>query len=179
MIQRYKRGFTKEEDQSGSIHDGNGNRCLIGPLYMILGDNTKALPAFQWFAEEFPDDVSGPEHHLCWTLCLRRAGQETESENKLMQTAFQNLYLIPHLIGQDIDELDIWHSSNYVEKEYLDNFPQEYLNLWTVEDIAWVQEYWQRDATKKTIAAYAELSHRLLTAPDGGDGRMAVLNTKQ
>ena len=176
MIQRYKRQFAEEESQFGNIWDRSGNRYLIGPLYMILGDNEKALASFQWFTEKFPDDVSYPEHHLCWTLCLGRAGQEAEAESKLIQTACQNLYLIPHLIGQDIDRLDIWHSSNYADKEYLDDIPDEYWDLWTTEDIAWVQEFWQRDETKRTVAEYIELSHQLLDAPGGSDERMAILD---
>lgn len=42
IIQRCERDFANEEDKYGSIHGGNGNRYLIGPLYMILGDNAKA-----------------------------------------------------------------------------------------------------------------------------------------
>jgi hypothetical protein len=143
---------------------------------MVLGDNAKAMASFQWFEEKFPDDVSDPEHDLCWTLCLRRAGLETKSESKLIQTACQNLYLIPHLIGQDIERLDIWHSSNYEEKKYLDDIPQEYWDLWTEEEIAWVQEYWQKDKTKKSIAEYIKLSHQLLTSPGGSDERTAILD---
>jgi hypothetical protein len=176
LIQRYKRQFAKEENEFGQIWDRNGHRYLISTLYMILGDNTKALTSFQWFNEKFPDDVSDPEHHLCWTLCLHRAGQKAESESKLIQTACQNLYLIPRLIGQDIDRLDIWHSSNYAEKEYLDDTPQEYWDLWTEEDITWAQGYWQRDEIKKTIVEYIELSHQLLTSPGGSDERTAILD---
>ena len=176
MISRYKRKFAKEKSQFDYISDGSGHRYLIGPLYMILGDNETALESFHWFTREFPDDISEPGHHLCWTLCLRRAGQAQASENKLMQTAFQNLYLIPHLIGEDIDPLDIWHLSNYAEKEYLEDIPGEYWRLWSEEDINWAREYWHRDATKEAVNEYIDSRHQLLSAPGGSRKRMAVLD---
>ncbi len=98
QISRYNRSFRMEEKQFGHIRDRTGIRYLLSPMYMLLGDNKSAVTSFLWFEEKFPDDIGEPGQYLCWALCLYRAGSSCEAEMKLIQTAFQNLYMIPHLI---------------------------------------------------------------------------------
>ena len=176
QIRRYERGFKKEEELHGVISDRGGKRYLVSPMYMLLSDNDSALSSFLWFEEKFADDIGEPGQYLCWSLCLHRAGRTHEAEKKLIQTAFQNLYMIPHLIHQDIDVLDIWHYSNYAEKEYLEYVPDEYWNLWEPNELAWATEFWQKSSTRKIIEEYIDLSHQLLSAPGQSSERRVVLD---
>jgi hypothetical protein len=122
-ITRYERELRKEYEMNGFIRDGYGKRYLLGPLYLLLGDLAGAIKSFEWFEEMFPRDMGEPVHSLCWTLALYRAGNIAEASHRFVQTMLSNLYLIPHLIGLEQDELDIWHGSNLAEKEYLEYIP--------------------------------------------------------
>ena len=50
---------------------------------------------------------------------------------------FSNLYLVPHLLESPIDELDIWHGSNYAEPSYVEHIPETYFRLWTDAEREW------------------------------------------
>jgi hypothetical protein len=54
-------------------------------------------------------------------LALYRAGDKEAAKDKLIQTVLKNLYLLPHLLGIKQEILDIWHSSNWDEKEYAES----------------------------------------------------------
>ena len=110
-LRRYERDLRKEKERFGAYNDGAGRRYRIGPHYLLLGDNDGAVESFQWFDSEFPDDSGEPGHFLCWSLALHRAGNEIAAARKLRQTMLSNLYLLPHLLGSPVAELDIWHST--------------------------------------------------------------------
>ena len=76
-LRSYERKLRNEKEKYGRYDDGAGKRYQVGPHYMLLDDNDGALGAFQWFEQEFPDDVGVPDHFLCWSLALYRAGNES------------------------------------------------------------------------------------------------------
>jgi len=108
-LRSYERRLQKEKKEHGFYQDGAGKRYQIGPHFMLRADHERALAAFGWFEKEFPDDVGEPGHLLCWTLALYRAGNEVGAAKKLRQTMLSNLYVVPHLVGSPVAELDIWH----------------------------------------------------------------------
>lgn len=83
-LRSYERKLQKEKKEHGFYRDGAGKRYQIGPHYMLLGDNDGALAAFEWFEKEFPDDIGVPDHYLCWSLALHRAGNEIGAARKLL-----------------------------------------------------------------------------------------------
>ena len=91
-IRRYERAL-KRELVEGYGGDGYGKRYLLGPLYMLMGDVDGALALF-------------------------RGGRRQEAFNKLYQTMLENLYLVPFLLGQNPQRLDIWHGNNLEWIEY-------------------------------------------------------------
>jgi tetratricopeptide (TPR) repeat protein len=103
-LRRYERALAQEKKKYGDYSDGAGKRYEIGPLYMLLGDQEGAVAAFEWFEREFEDDSGRPDHLLCWSLALHRAGDEAGAAKKLRQAMLSNLYLIPHLLGRPIAE---------------------------------------------------------------------------
>ena len=94
-LRSYERKLEQEQRKFGYYHDGAGKRYQIAPHYVLLGDNDGALAAFEWFEHEFDDDVGTPDHSLCWSLALHRAGNEIGAAKKLRQTMLSNLYLVP------------------------------------------------------------------------------------
>ena len=136
-LRSYERKLEQEKKKFGHYRDGAGKRYQVGPHYMLLDDNDGALGAFQWFEKEFPDDVGVPDHFLCWSLALYRAGNEIGAAKKLRQTMFSNLYLVPRLLGSPIAELNIWHGSSDSEPSYVEHIHEPYLWLWTDEEREW------------------------------------------
>ena len=166
-LRSYERKLQKEKKEYGFYRDGAGKRYQVGPHYMLLDDNDGALAAFQWFEKEFSDDVGEPGHFLCWSLALHRAGNDIGAARKLRQTMFSNLYLVPHLLESPIDELDIWHGSNYAEPSYVEHIPETYFRLWTEAERDWASGLYQSPGFQSVRARYIEICKALDTTPPG------------
>ena len=166
-LRSYERKLQKEKKEYGFYRDGAGKRYQIGPHYMLLGDNDGALAAFEWFEKEFPDDIGVPDHFLCWTLALHRAGNEIGAAKKLRQTMFSNLYLVPHLLGSPVDELDIWHGSSDAEPFHAEHVPKAYLQLWSDAEREWASGLYHSPGFPSVRGRYIEISRLLDTTPPG------------
>ncbi len=166
-LRSYERKLQKEKKEYGFYRDGAGKRYQVGPHYMLLGDNAGALAAFEWFEKEFPDDIGVPDHFLCWSLALHRAGNEIGAAKKLRQTMFSNLYLVPRWLGSPIAELDIWHGSSDAEPSYAEHVPKPYLQLWTEAEREWVSRLYHSPGLQSVRARYIEISRLLDTTPPG------------
>jgi hypothetical protein len=166
-LRSYERKLQKEKKEHGFYRDGAGKRYQIGPHYMLLDDNDGALAAFEWFEKEFSDDAGKPDHLLCWSLALHRAGNEIGAARKLRQTMFSNLYLLPLLLGSPIAELDIWHGSSDAEPSYVEHIHEPYLRLWTDAEREWASGLYQSPGFRSVRARYIEISEALDTTRPG------------
>jgi hypothetical protein len=166
-LRRYERALQKEKNEHDFYRDGAGKRYQIGPHYMLLGDDEGALAAFEWFDKEFSDDAGKPEHLLCWSLALHRAGNEVGAAKKLRQAMLSNLYLVPHLLDSPIDELDIWHGSSDEEPSYVRCIPEAYLRLWKAVEREWASRLYHSPGFQSVRARYVEISRLLDTTPAG------------
>lgn len=166
-IRSYERKLQEEQKEYGFINDGYGRRYLLGPLYMLINDNEGTLRSYAWFEAEFPNDVGEPLQYLCWTLALYRAGDLEAAARKLRQTMFSNLYIIPRLLGQDQEELDIWHGSNLAEKAYLEYIPLALFELWDEAALKWAQETYNSTEMFRKRERYIEIYRQLKTESPG------------
>jgi len=166
-LRGYERKLQQEKKTFGCYHDGAGKRYQIAPHYMLLGDNDAAVAAFEWFEQEFDDDVGTPDHSLCWSLALHRAGHEIGAAKKLRQAMLSNLYLVPHMLGAPISELDIWHGSSDAEPSYVDHIPEPYLELWTDEEREWASGLYESPGFQSARERYIEISKLLDSTPPG------------
>jgi hypothetical protein len=173
-LRRYERELRKEQEEHGTLRDGYGKRYLLGPFYLLLDDVEGALQAFAWFEETFPDDIGEPAHYLCWTLALYRAGDLEQATCRLRQSMLSNLYLIPHLLGRQQDELDIRHVSNYETMEFLEWVPPEIWALWDAPALAWAGETYDGPAFARIRARYIEIQRQLKSEPVGPRRRALV-----
>ena len=160
-IRRYERELRKERERIGFIEDRSGKRYLLGPLYMILGDTEGAIRSFEWFETTFPDDIGEPFQYLCWTLALYRSGELEGATQKLRQTMLSNLYLIPHLLGSEQEELDIWHASNWERMDYLEDAPPEIYGLWDEKALQWVVETYHSPQFRQVRERYIDIYKQL------------------
>jgi len=176
-LRRYERALRREFEQFGFYDDSYGKRYLIGPLYLLLGDLSGALQSFAWFEQAFPDDSGEPFHRLCWALALYRAGDLGAAAQKLREAMLANLYLIPHLLGPKQQRLDICHSTNWAELDYVRSAPPEYLEylrLWDPPAIQWARETYYSPTFSQVRARYIEIFAQLKHEPPGPRRRQLV-----
>lgn len=166
-LRRYERTLAKEKKDLGWYNDGGGKRYLIGPMYMLLSDNEGALASFEWFERAFDDDAGLPEHRLCWSLALYRAGDEIGAAKQLRRAMLSNLYLLPHLLGEPIAELEIRHGSNWDEPGHVDQIDPGYLTLWSDEEKAWAADLYASPGFRSVRERYIEIERLLDTTPPG------------
>jgi hypothetical protein len=166
-IKRYEREFEKEEKKFGFISDGYGKRYLLGPLYMLMGDIEGAIKTYEWFGEKFSDDGGEPFHSLCWALALFRTGAKNKASKKLVELMLSNLYIIPHLLGIEQRELNIWHATNLAMKEYVEYIPSELIELWDDQALDWARKEYQSTEIQKIRKRYIEIYRKLKTERPG------------
>ena len=166
-IRRYELSLRNEQAEHGFISDGYGKRYLLGPMYMQLGNIAGATESFEWFQQTFPDDAGEPFQYLCWALVLFRVGKLDAAKKKLVQTMLMNLYLVPHLLNIEISRLEIWHGSNMEEPEYIEYLPEEYLDLWDENALAWAESVYENPKVQQILEKCISIRSRLKHEPPG------------
>lgn len=174
-IKSYERSLRKELAISSFIGDGYGKRYLLGPLYMLLGDVEGAIKSYEWFENNYPDDIGEPLQYITWTLALYRNGDMQAASDKLIQTMLMNLYMVPYMIGPKPKELDIWHGSNYAELEYIEYLPVEVFHLWHFEELDWARKLYHSPRFEKIRDRYIEI-HKELKTEEPGKRRSELVN---
>lgn len=166
-IRRYENSLRKEFKMFDYISDGYGKRYLIGPMYLLVSDTAGAVKYFEWYEQQFPDDIGEPFHWLCWALALYQANDRENAARKLHRAMLSNLYLLPCLLGIEQPVLELRHGSNWEEKEYVEEGPVELLQLWDEQALAWAKELYQSEGFQKVRERSIELQRRLSTEPVG------------
>jgi hypothetical protein len=158
-ISRYKSALAAEKRKFGFYHDGAGRRYVIGPLYVSIGDIKGALKYYAWFEENFPDDTGEPFQYLAWTLALYRSGDPAAARRKLVETMFQNLYIIPRLAGIAPPPTDIELTSNWEFSDY--QFPEGHQEIWDEEAVNWARTVYLSPPVQYALAREIELKRKL------------------
>lgn len=174
-IRRYELAFEKELDEKGCYDDGAGKRFLLAPLYLVMGDLSGALKSFDWYASKFPDDMHYPGHRMCWALALYRDSKEQAASQKLGQAMLENLYILPKLLDDPIERLDIWHGCNIAEPEHLDYVPPEFFDIWTMEERGWARKLYGSERFTRARTKYIDIGRQLLREPPGPGPRRTEL----
>ena len=143
----------------------NGYYVLFS-LYFVLNDLQKSQAYFEWYEDEFSDDVGEPIQKLCWALSLHRMGRAREAEKMLAETMLSNLYLIPHLLGQEVAEYDIWHSSSDEYKGYVEYLPQQVKGAVTEAELQWVKTLYESSGFRQIRQRYVEIYRELQSIED-------------
>ncbi|MBE2200046.1 MAG: hypothetical protein IAE79_15635 [Anaerolinea sp.] len=166
-IKQYESDLRKEYKKFRYISDDSGKRYLIGPMYLLIGDITGATKSFAWFEKEFSDDGGEPFHLLCWALSLYQSNDKVKATKKLCQAMLSNLYLLPFLLNIEQPDLDIQHSSNWEEKDYIEHGPSELLQIWDEQALQWARELYQSDSFREARERSIEILRLLKSEPVG------------
>ncbi len=154
-IKRYERLLRKEYNDSGRYSDGFGKRFLLAPLYLLMDDLQGAITSLYWYQNQFPNDAGEAGHSLCWTLALYHNGETEAARKKLKQTMLMNLFILPHLLGLEIEgtSLEIVKQREDTtfkgllfsgdESFYIDEIPSEYFSLWGDREKEWALSLYQ------------------------------------
>lgn len=154
------RALLKEKEQHGFINDGSGKRYRIGVAFILAGENRKALEYYSWFEAEFSEDVGEPVFDLYWVLAEYRNGNEEKARHRLHIAMLSNLYMIPFLVGEPIDVLDIQHSSNWEENDYLSKI-EEFLDEPSQEERQWFKKEFHSLPFTRLREEYIKVQHAL------------------
>ena len=149
----------------GFIDDGGGVRYYLFYLYFLLGDNRRSSEFLQWYKKEFPDDIGEPVQLLCWALILHRMGKDADYQ--LANTMLSNIYLLPHLFGNDINREDMWHFSNYAEPDFIGYMPERVSEAITENDLAWIRDKYNSESFRKVLKMHIAINKKLQTTPVG------------
>jgi hypothetical protein len=174
-ISSYNSALKKEKRDFEYISDGGGKRYLLFCLYFVLNDLKKSQVYFEWYKSEFPDDIGEPIQKLCWTLSLLRMEKENEAKHKLADLMLSNLYLIPKIIGLDVQEYDIWHSSNYEHIDFVEYIPEAVRKNIKQSEIQWMESLYNSFEFRRIRKQYIEIYHKLQHT-DNLEKRKALLN---
>ena len=174
-ISSYRTALNKEKKTHHFINDGSGKRYVLFSLYFLLDDLKKSEIYFTWYQEEFPDDAGEPIQQLCWSLSLLRMNKPVEARYRLAKLMLDNLYLIPYVMGQPLDqEYDIWHASNFQNLDYIDDLPEAVSHAITDDEREWMAEAYGSLEFRRIRKRYLEISHELLTTKDIAERRLLL-----
>lgn len=137
---RDARKLEKEKSDYGFINDGAGKRYRVGVYFLLAGDVKKSAAAFDWFYDQFPDDIGEPVFNLYAALASYRCGEIKKARKRLLATQLSNLFLLPFLIGQRNTDIavNLWHSSNHEQESYLLEI-EEFLDEPTNAERSWIE----------------------------------------
>jgi len=174
-ISSYNSALNKEKKSYGHINDGSGKRYLLFSLYFVLNDLKKSEDYFEWYMKEFPDDVGEPIQKLCWALSLYRMGKNDKAKYKLAELMISNLYIIPYIWGQEVQEYDIWHSSSDEHIDYVDYIPEEVKGKIRQSEIEWMKKLYDSFEFRRIRKRYIEIYHELQNTKEL-EARKVLLN---
>jgi len=170
-ISSYKSKMNREKRDHGHINDDAGKRYVLFALHFLLDDIKKSQSYFDWYESEFSDDIGEPVQKLCWALSLHKMGQDEKAKHKLADLMLSNLYFIPKLLGRDIKEYGIRHTTNYEEAEYFFDTPPQVLNNITDEDKGWMKNHYDSFEFRRIRKRYIEIFTELSNEEDRGKRR--------
>ena len=160
-ISSYKSALLKEKQKFGYVNDGGGKRYLLFVLYFVLNDLGKTADYIEWYEKEFSDDAGEPIQKLCWALSLKRMDNEAGAKKMLAETMLSNLYIIPKLLGQAIDEYDMWHASSDGDIGYANNIPRQVVASISETEIQWLSQEYESPEFRRIRRRYIEIFRAL------------------
>lgn len=142
-ISQHETEFKKEKDEHGAVRDGDDKRYLLFSYHFLLGDFDKTRDYISWYETEFPDDMGEPVQKLCWALSLYRMQKLEEARVKLAELMISNVYFIPFLLKQSVEELDMLHNSNFESIDHIKNIPEAVKTNITEPELDWLMELYR------------------------------------
>lgn len=119
-------------------NDNQGVRHLIGVEYLHVGDDERAIEAF----EKCVGEEVGAAFGLA-LVRLRAFGPSADVGEPLLMGFAQNRYVAPMLLGEPWERLDAFHGTSMAEPEWADDVVEAQARFWqTVPRGAEVLRFW-------------------------------------
>ncbi|MFB6271769.1 MAG: tetratricopeptide repeat protein [Salinibacter sp.] len=144
-------------------NDNQGVRYVIGPLYQLAGDLDGALDAYEAYETTYPDDMGDPHHTFCWGLALFEGGFRQNAVATWREAIFQNIYIVPLLLGEDFPDTDIWLSTNLAWPEHAEAYLRHYRRLWerSAGALAALRRLWRDPELRGDVDRWIEIGRRM------------------
>ncbi len=139
-ISAYEAEFEKEKKEHGAVRDDANKRYSLFSYCFLLDDLNKTRDYITWYEFEFPDDMGEPIQKLCWSLSLYRMQQLDEASRKLAELMLSNVYFIPFILKEPVEELDILYNSNFQSIDYIKNIPEAVKTNITESELDWMMQ---------------------------------------
>jgi hypothetical protein len=78
-----------------------------------------------------------------------------------------NIYLIPYLLGQKVERIEMWHGSSDAEPGYLEEIPFEFFSLWDESARQWAAKLCHSEQFMAVLSRYIEIHRQLLNMLPG------------
>ena len=174
-ISSYKSAFNRELRDFGCISDGYGKRYLMFPLLLVLNDLKKAEEYIGWHDSQFSDDMGEPIQMLCRSILTYRMGNVELAYGELAETMLSNVYLLPWILHEKVQPIDMWHMSDFSMVEYCEYVPDRVLESLSEQEIEWINRCYHSDAFVGLRTRYIEI-HTLLNRVSDFDERGKLLD---
>lgn len=160
-ISDYEAEFEKEKKEHGTVRDSDEKRYSLFSYYFLLNDLNKTRDFIVWYEAEFPDDMGEPIQKLCWSLSLYRMQELDEAKQKLAELMLSNVYLIPFILKQSVEELDILHNSDSESIDYIENIPEVVKTNITESELDWILLLYRSFEFRLIKQRHVEIHHQL------------------
>lgn len=109
--------------------------------------------------------MGDPIQMLCMSLMLHRMGKDGSS--MLGRTMCSNIYLIPFVLRERFERVEMWHGCNWEDPDYVEELPQRIVDAITDEDRQWIKETYHSDTLQTALHRVIEINKELLSERPG------------
>ena len=93
-------------------------------------------------------------------------GKDKEARYRLAELMLSNLYIIPYLLGYEVERYDIWHGINTEDPEYVDFIFDEVKEAITNSDLQWMKDLYHSPEFTHIRERYIEIERKLKDAKE-------------
>ena len=164
-IRSLRARLNAEKRKHGWYDDSAGNRYLIGELYLKIGAYKLAKKYFDWFDQEFPDDIGFPVFNFGRVRTLFECSAWEEGRSKLIDLERGNTYLIDLLLERPIPDTPKWEWSNIATLDYAKHVLMPCKRLTNKDFTQWLTETTSSPTYQSYKQQYIDIQIQLLDTP--------------
>ena len=172
-IKKHRAALASERRKYGAFDDSAGRRYSIADLYLRIADYKGAITYKKWFDKNFQDDVRGPSLYLNWSIAYFELKKMPEAKACTINTALKNVYLHHLLLGEDIDQINMYESG-YQTLEYAYAITDSCRKLATKAYINWLGAFVESDEYRQLVNKHIQIS-KLLKDEESLEIRMGLI----
>ena len=145
-------------------NDNQGVRYLMGPLYHQMGHLEEAT---KWY-ERNGDD---PHNLHNYGLALIQRNKLEKAAKILIFAIFNNPYIAPMLLSDKLPKRDWFHTVNWAEPEYAEDYMIEYRSWWEREELplVFLRAVWNFAEVQRSLKDFIATRRAMKKAKTGED----------